>query len=46
METVFGNTKLTDAKGLDTCKHSDPSTLDHRTIAKSGRLPPRLRTSR
>jgi hypothetical protein len=38
-ETVFGNTNLTDVRGLETCRHHGPSTLDHRTIAKSGPLP-------
>src|SRR5262249_26215345 len=39
-ETVFSNTDLTDAKGLDSCVHSGPSTIDHRTLLKSGQLPP------
>ncbi len=38
-ETVFGNTNLSGIKGLDTCHHSQPSTLDHRTLALSGPLP-------
>ncbi len=38
-ETVFGDTDLRNVQGLDTCEHSGPSTLDHRTLAKSGRLP-------
>ena len=38
-DTVFGNTNLTDTQGLDTCKHSGPSTLDFRTLARSGKLP-------
>src|ERR1039458_5981059 len=38
-ETVFGDTNLRDAQGLDTCNHLGPSTLDHRTLAKSGHLP-------
>ncbi|MGA2592873.1 MAG: toll/interleukin-1 receptor domain-containing protein [Bryobacteraceae bacterium] len=38
-ETVFGDTSLSDVHGLDTCAHFGPSTLDHRTLAKSGRLP-------
>jgi hypothetical protein len=37
--TVFGNTTLTAVRGLETCHHSGPSTLDHRTLAKSGPLP-------
>jgi uncharacterized protein YjbI with pentapeptide repeats len=31
-ETIFGNSNLTDAKGLDTCDHEGPSTVDHRTL--------------
>jgi hypothetical protein len=37
--TVFGNTTLTAVRGLETCHHNGPSTLDHRTLAKSGPLP-------
>jgi uncharacterized protein YjbI with pentapeptide repeats len=37
-ETIFGDTNLSEAKGLDTCSHSGPSTIDHRTMARSGRL--------
>jgi uncharacterized protein YjbI with pentapeptide repeats len=38
-ETVFGNTDLSDAKGLDSCGHTGPSTIDHRTLQQSGPLP-------
>ncbi len=38
-ETVFGDTNLSGAKGLESCKHYGPSTVDHRTLAKSGKLP-------
>ena len=38
-ETVFSNTDLSDAKNLENCRHSGPSTIDHRTIEKSGVLP-------
>jgi hypothetical protein len=38
-ETVFANANLSGVKGLDTCEHEGPSTLDHRTIARSGPLP-------
>ncbi len=38
-ETIFGDTDLTGAKGLDSCVHLGPSTIDHRTLMKSGRLP-------
>jgi uncharacterized protein YjbI with pentapeptide repeats len=37
--TVFGQTKLTNVAGLETCVHDGPSTLDHRTLARSGPLP-------
>jgi hypothetical protein len=36
---AFGNTNLTTVRGLETCRHIGPSTLDHRTLAKSGPLP-------
>jgi hypothetical protein len=39
LKTVFGDTNLTDVRGLATCRHFGPSTLDHRTLAKSGPLP-------
>ena len=38
-ETVFGETALTTARGLDSCRHGGPSVIDHRTLAKSGKLP-------
>jgi hypothetical protein len=38
-ETLFIDTWLTDVVGLDACDHHGPSTLDHRTLAKSGQLP-------
>lgn len=38
-ETVFGDTNLSDAQGLDKCLHHGPSTLDHRTVYKSGFIP-------
>ena len=39
LDTVFGDTNLTAVRGLETCRHRGPSTLDHRTLAKSGPLP-------
>jgi uncharacterized protein YjbI with pentapeptide repeats len=36
--TILGGTNLTDAKGLYSCIHLSPSTIDHRTLTKSGRL--------
>jgi hypothetical protein len=38
-ETAFGDTDLTAVQGLETCHHQGPSTLDHRTLTKSGPLP-------
>jgi hypothetical protein len=38
-ETVFGETNLMSARGLESCTHLGPSTLDHRTLARSGPLP-------
>lgn len=38
-EMAFGNTDLSDARGLETCHHRGPSTLDSRTLARSGPLP-------
>jgi hypothetical protein len=37
--TVFGSTDLTAVLGLESCEHHGPSTLDHRTILRSGMLP-------
>jgi uncharacterized protein YjbI with pentapeptide repeats len=36
---VFSDTNLTAVRGLETCHHWAPSTLDHRSLAKSGPLP-------
>ena len=38
-EILLGDTDLTASEGLDTCEYGAPSTIDHRTLAKSGRLP-------
>ncbi len=38
-ETIFTNTNLKGTKGLVECFHHGPSTIDHRTILKSGKLP-------
>ena len=38
-DTVFSNIKLTAVRGLETCQHYGPSTIDHRTLAQSGPLP-------
>jgi hypothetical protein len=37
--TVFGNTDLSGAIGLETCIHHGPSILDHQTLVRSGMLP-------
>lgn len=37
--TEMGNTCLMGAKGLNTCYHLSSSTIDHRTIINSGRMP-------
>lgn len=37
--TVLGNVNLSKTKGLKTCKHKGPSTIDHRTLQRSGQLP-------
>jgi len=37
--TVFGNANLTDAVGLDSCRHFISSVIDHYTLVKSGGLP-------
>jgi uncharacterized protein YjbI with pentapeptide repeats len=39
LNTVFGETNLTGVVGLETCHHTAPSILDHRTLALSGPLP-------
>lgn len=38
-EVIFTDTNLADVKGLDQCVHIGPSTIDHRTLTKSGPLP-------
>ena len=38
-ETVFANVDLTTVKGLEFCHHEGPSTIDHRTLMRSGKLP-------
>ena len=37
--TIFVNVDLTNAKGLESCCHNGPSTIDHRTLKQSGKLP-------
>jgi TIR domain/Pentapeptide repeats (8 copies) len=38
-ETIFSNVDLTGVIGLETCTHRGPSTIDHRTLQRSGTLP-------
>ena len=38
-ETIFVDVDLSETPGLDSCIHEAPSTLDHRTLMRSGRLP-------
>jgi hypothetical protein len=38
LETIFSDTCLIDVKKLDSCIHKGPSIVDHRTLAKSGKL--------
>ncbi len=38
-ETVFANSTLVGAQGLDSCDHEGPSTIDIRTLQRSGMLP-------
>ena len=38
-DTDFIRTDLTAVQGLETYRHYGPSTLDHRTLARSGPLP-------
>jgi hypothetical protein len=39
IETVLSATNLAQAKGLESCKHDGPSTIDHRTLTESWPLP-------
>jgi uncharacterized protein YjbI with pentapeptide repeats len=38
-ETIFADVDLANIIGLDTCSHLGPSTIDDRTLQKSGPLP-------
>ena len=38
-DIILANSDLTGAIGLDSCHHLGPITIDHRTLAKSGKLP-------
>ncbi len=38
-ETVFANTNLRTTRHLDACTFRGPSTIDHRTLQRSGKLP-------
>lgn len=37
--TLFVNVSLASVKGLDSCRHIGPSTIDMRTFSRSGELP-------
>ena len=37
--TIFGDTDLTDVKGLESCGHTGPSIIDYHTLQRSGSLP-------
>jgi hypothetical protein len=38
-DTVMSDVDLSKVKGIDTCVHRGPSTLDYRSLARSGQLP-------
>jgi hypothetical protein len=38
-DTIFGDTDLSHARGLSACVHGGPSTIDFRTLKRSGKLP-------
>ena len=38
-ETVFGNVDLSETNGLESCSHSGPSIVDHRTLQRSRNVP-------
>jgi uncharacterized protein YjbI with pentapeptide repeats len=38
-DTIISNVDLTGVIGLEYCRHSGPSTIDHRTLQRSGSLP-------
>ena len=38
-ETIFADLDLSSCKGLESCRHSGPCTIDHRTLQRSGPLP-------
>ena len=38
-ETAFANVDLSHTKGLTDCRHAGPSTIDPRTLSRSGQLP-------
>ena len=38
-ETILVNIDLSRCKGLDSCVHYGPSTIDYRTLQRAGRLP-------
>jgi hypothetical protein len=38
-KTIFADVDLNSVRGLETCDHWGPSTIDHRTLSRSGDLP-------
>ena len=38
-DTLFCNVDLKFVKGLESCRHQSPSSVDHRTLCRSGTLP-------
>jgi hypothetical protein len=38
-ETILADVNLSSCRGLDSCLHYGPSTVDHRTLQRSGPLP-------
>ena len=38
-ETILADLDLSNCKGLESCVHNGPSTIDHRTLQRSGPLP-------
>lgn len=38
-EAIFSNTSLKNVKGLTSCRHTGPSSIDYHTLQQSGKLP-------
>jgi hypothetical protein len=39
-DTIFANVDLGSARGLSSCKHEGPSSIDYATMSKSPDIPP------